>query len=107
MPERSIALETLNIYGHVLIVLAYLGLAVWALSLELDTRRETLLARTGGFLFFTGCALHHVEMLVHLQSGAPLEPVFHHTFATLLQVIGAPTFLIAAGPYARDFFQRR
>lgn len=98
----------MDIVSHILIAATYLVLAGAFLFIELDTPRETLFARLGAFLFFLGCAIHHVDMLVHIEDGTPLEsPSFHHTTASLFQVIGAPMFLVTAGPYLSRFLRGR
>lgn len=93
----------LNEFGHVVIAGAYavLGLLCFYISLPEPWRERA--AHLGGASFFWGCGLHHVEMLDHIISGNALDgTAVHHVLPTLMQVVGAPTFIFAVGPYIPD-----
>ena len=93
----------INTIGHPLIAVAYVTLAILSVFVKLPGRNETIGAKIGGVLFFTGCAVHHIDMGIHWESGSALDNAHgHHTVATLMQAIGAPLFIVSAGPYVRD-----
>jgi hypothetical protein len=93
-----------SVLGHPIIAIAYFTLALTFLFARLPEQRETYLLRAGAALFFLGCAAHHVDMWNHILDGVALQAAsIHHTAATAMQVVGAPLFLIALGPYISDF----
>jgi hypothetical protein len=93
-----------SILGHPIIAIAYFTLALTFLFARLPERRETHLLRAGAALFFLGCAAHHIDMWNHILDGVALQAAsVHHISATAMQVVGAPLFLIALGPYISDF----
>lgn len=97
-------IETVVPYLHVMIALAYIALGCFAVALRFPTRWETWGARVGWLLFFNGCALTHFYDLAHILSDTTLRAdSFAHVLATLMQVIGAPLFLICAAHYIRYF----
>lgn len=95
-------------FAHLLIINAYLVLAVLATRFRLGSRRDTWMARAGGLLFFLGCAGTHIEISLHLASELPLDAEgAHHSIPIVLQAVGAPLFLFAITPYLRSVLVRR
>lgn len=93
----------LSLLGHPIVAIAYLSLAIVCQFIDLPKENETAAARVGAGLFFIGCLLSHVEMWGHLLERSPLDGAdLHHTLPVTMQVVGAPMFLLAVGPYITD-----
>lgn len=97
----------LNDIGHAAIAAAYVGLALVAVSfavflhrMELMRPWEAFALGTGGLAFFLGCASHHLDMLAHIGEATPIDAgSFHHTAATVAQLVGAPAVVLVVAPY--------
>jgi hypothetical protein len=96
--------ESWSLIGHPIIAISYLTLALTFQFVRLPSASETWAIRIGAALFFLGCAMHHIEMWGHIVDGEPLDAAaLHHALPTTMQVVGAPMFLLALGPYISDF----
>lgn len=85
---------------HGVVAFFYGALAVLSLLIRLRKWWETALARLGGAAFFLGCGAHHLDMLKHINEGTPLDATAaHHLIPGVMQAIGAPMFIFAAGAY--------